>query len=312
VTQIFINYRRADTKGWAARLHADLENKCGAGTVFLDLEDITPGRRFDEHILERLKASDVVLIVIGPSWLPPSEYVIWEIAQAIAAGKRLIPVLVDGARMPAAHDLPEEIQSFAKYQAIEMSDRIWAADLEKLVEAIDGTKGRPGCGIGVAVLIALLAVAVWYWLQPRENVYLSKKLELSSNFQSIVYREFGAANGTRYKNGVLLASLNHRASTVKYRIPRGMRKFVAQVVSSSYTCDEHGDLWTVTVEARGQKKTHTLSHHHLDPLPVELPVDSFSIFEPRVLTITVDPHQHRFCDHSALGDPHFSPEALTE
>lgn len=44
-----------------------------------------------------------------------------EIEAALARNVRLIPVLVDGARMPSAADLPASLQGLARRQALELS-----------------------------------------------------------------------------------------------------------------------------------------------------------------------------------------------
>ena len=53
------------------------------------------------------------LAVIGPRWLTTlrslsgEDLVAAEIAEAIATGTTIVPVLVGGATMPADHELPE-------------------------------------------------------------------------------------------------------------------------------------------------------------------------------------------------------------
>ena len=74
----------------------------------------------------------MVLVVIGPNWLNakdesggrrldnPDDFVAIEIAAALARGIRVIPVLVDGARMPKAGELPDLLKPLVRRQAAEV------------------------------------------------------------------------------------------------------------------------------------------------------------------------------------------------
>src|SRR5690348_16175934 len=111
--KVFISYRRADA-GWPARWLADrLAGQFGAGVVFQDMDSIRPGDDFAAAIEAAVGACAVLLAVIVPQWLAaeengerrlddPQDWVRLEIEAAINRGVRVIPVLVDGARMPAA------------------------------------------------------------------------------------------------------------------------------------------------------------------------------------------------------------------
>jgi hypothetical protein len=48
----------------------------------------------------------------------------------------VIPVLVDGAKMPAQSELPESISGLADRQAVELSDSRWAHDVGRLLEIL--------------------------------------------------------------------------------------------------------------------------------------------------------------------------------
>ena len=51
---------------------------------------------------------------------------------------RTVPVLVEGAQMPSSADLPESIRRLARINAIELDDRRWVADMERLAAVIEG------------------------------------------------------------------------------------------------------------------------------------------------------------------------------
>jgi hypothetical protein len=87
-------------------------------TVFLDVTDMPGGVRFQDHLRATVRDATVVLAVIGPRWFvartrvdPPriagkTDPVRLELKDAYRFGKHVIPVLVDGARMPTLDQLP--------------------------------------------------------------------------------------------------------------------------------------------------------------------------------------------------------------
>lgn len=143
---IFVSYRRQDSQSAAGRLSDHLKEHLLGVPIFRDVETIEPGMDFVE-VIERALASCAVLIaVIGPRWVSvtddagrrrldnPNDYTRLEIATALRrSGVRVIPVLVDGATMPAAEDLPADLEGLARRNAIELSDKRWEYDVSQLV-----------------------------------------------------------------------------------------------------------------------------------------------------------------------------------
>src|ERR1700741_3460316 len=129
---VFISYRRGDSSGAAGRLYDRLVASLGKQRVFMDVDSIEPGWDFIEVLDRHLAECEVVLAVIGPAWLSTTDaqrrrriddeadFVRLEIAGALSRGIRIIPILVDGARPPAAFDLPEDLKALARRQAIEV------------------------------------------------------------------------------------------------------------------------------------------------------------------------------------------------
>ena len=70
---IFISYRRSDSEGHAGRLFEDLRRKYGNDLVFLDVENIPPGVDFRKTITEKVASCDVLLVLIGKSWLSATD-----------------------------------------------------------------------------------------------------------------------------------------------------------------------------------------------------------------------------------------------
>jgi hypothetical protein len=154
MASIFLSYRRSDTGGHAGRLADALETRNGRDAVFRDVESIEAGARFDEAIERALADCRVFVPLVGDEWLSctgpdgrsrlsdPSDYVRREVAAALRRDVAMIPVLLDGATMPPASALPAELQPFARYQAVELSDTRWDYDVERLIAAIDRGLGR--------------------------------------------------------------------------------------------------------------------------------------------------------------------------
>ena len=127
--KIFINYRRDDSIGMAGQLHELLVQTLGRNRVFKGIHDIPPGIDFLAFLSGQVAACDVMLVVIGPNWLTaedeagqrrldqPDDFVAIEIAAALARDIRVIPVLVEGARMPRESELPDTLKALARRQA---------------------------------------------------------------------------------------------------------------------------------------------------------------------------------------------------
>jgi hypothetical protein len=154
VAVVFISYRRDDSTGYAGRLHESLERRLGAGEVFRDVDALQPGQDFVDAIADRLRACRACLVLIGRDWLNATEasgrrrldqdgdYVRLEIAAALARSDVVvIPVLVEGAAMPAAEALPESIRALARRHAVSLRDEAWDADVDRLAAAVRRAAG---------------------------------------------------------------------------------------------------------------------------------------------------------------------------
>ena len=107
VGKIFLNYRRGDDPGYTQALYQRLEVEFATGDLFMDVEgQIRPGDDFVDVLGRQVAACDILLAVIGPRWQEllaahdgiSDDFVVIEILAALTQGKRVIPVLVGGAR----------------------------------------------------------------------------------------------------------------------------------------------------------------------------------------------------------------------
>ena len=165
MADIFVCYRRADSRGDAGRLADSLEERFSECQVFRDVESLVPGDDYTHAIKSTIAGCAVLLAVIGPRWLTlrgddgarrldaPDDFIRLEIASAFAHGIKVIPVLVGGAQMPARDDLPQGLEPLALQQAIEISDTRWDHDIQRLVSVLETLPG--------------LQPALWQRLRPR-------------------------------------------------------------------------------------------------------------------------------------------------
>jgi outer membrane protein assembly factor BamD (BamD/ComL family) len=131
--RIFISYRRQETAWPAGRLYDVLVEQFPAEQVFKDVDNIDPGDDFVERITGAVASCDVLLALIGPDWLTitdengqrrldkPEDYVRIEIETALKRKIRVIPILVDPARMPHANQLPPTMAPLARRNAVEIN-----------------------------------------------------------------------------------------------------------------------------------------------------------------------------------------------
>ena len=145
---VFISYRRDDAEGQSGRLYRDLTEHFGSEAVFMDVDAIEAGTDFRQEIDRQLATCSVLLAVIGKSWLDstdmsgsrrlddPTDFVRIETAAALKRGIPVVPVLVQGARMPRVEDLPDGLKELAFRHGIELAHARWNSDVQLLVKAL--------------------------------------------------------------------------------------------------------------------------------------------------------------------------------
>jgi formylglycine-generating enzyme required for sulfatase activity len=196
--KIFISYRREDSQWPADRLHQALKGVVGdpKRDIFIDVDNIPLGVNFVQHLDSQVAQCDVLLAIIGPGWLnarnpetgerrldDPKDFVRIEIASALKRGVPVVPVVLDGAPVPAARDLPEELQELSERNGVEVRRLTFDADSERLIRGLGLVKEenkkrmaakpverKPTASSGgwIAPLVALSVLAVagggaWAW-----------------------------------------------------------------------------------------------------------------------------------------------------
>jgi S1-C subfamily serine protease len=179
--RIFISYRRDDARGDARSIRDRLARKFGESNVFMDVDSLLAGQRFDHQLDKALAQCDVLLAVIGPRWIEgmaekargdERDYVRAEIAAALKRDIVVIPVLTgQEGQMPAlprAADLPEDIRDLVLYQKHSITHESFGRNIDDLVAAINTVQRarrkpspwRPLAAAGGAAAIALVAAVV--------------------------------------------------------------------------------------------------------------------------------------------------------
>jgi len=103
----------------------------------MDVAGIEPGWILSRPSTSAVGSCDVLIVVIGKKWLDctdaagrrrlddPKDFIRLETATALRRNIRVVPVLVQGATMPGAQNLPEDLEKLSRRQAIEISDAHW-------------------------------------------------------------------------------------------------------------------------------------------------------------------------------------------
>jgi hypothetical protein len=149
--RIFISYRREETAYPAGWLFDRLAHHFDGGQVFKDVDSIQPGDDFVEVIATAVGSCDVLLALIGAEWLTitddhgerrldnPEDFVRLEIEAALTRGVKVIPILLDGARMPRAEELPASLAKLVRRQALELHPARFDHDTSRLLRVLDRT-----------------------------------------------------------------------------------------------------------------------------------------------------------------------------
>ncbi|MEA2887932.1 MAG: hypothetical protein QOD11_2292 [Bradyrhizobium sp.] len=178
---IFLNYRREDSMSIAGRLHDRLADAFGRKNLFMDVDSIPPGIDFVRHLDDHVATCDILLAVIGPDWLDirnetgdrrlhsADDFVALEIAAALARDISLIPILVDGARMPKASDLPEPLKPLARRNAAILRQDCFGRDADALIEKIRASRPKMEAIWKIVLISGLFIIsagAISYYLWP--------------------------------------------------------------------------------------------------------------------------------------------------
>jgi hypothetical protein len=154
--KVFISYRRADTQVSAGRMAQFLDAIPAVNAVFLDVDGIAPGENFETKIQQTLAQVNHVFLLIGTEWAGPGgaagrtrihdddDMVRRETRLALASKAKVVPILLDDARMPRAADVPPDLKALPSVNAFSLRTAHFDEDMDDLLDALLGNKQGRG------------------------------------------------------------------------------------------------------------------------------------------------------------------------
>jgi hypothetical protein len=141
--RIFLSYRRSDSEADAGRLGDTLRRILGDERVFTDAEDIEFGANWERVVDHTLQDCVALLLVIGPAW-KLTDSIKYEVGLALNSGISIIPILVRGGKWPSpADDLPSNLQSLRKLNAIALDHSNWTLDVSRVSRLLEKMLADP-------------------------------------------------------------------------------------------------------------------------------------------------------------------------
>jgi formylglycine-generating enzyme required for sulfatase activity len=129
-----------------------LEREFGRDLLFMDVDSVPLGVNFVQVLGEEIAKCDALLAIIGPGWLDgrdengnrrldnPDDFVRIEIEAALKRGIPVIPILLEGTRVPKANQLPDGLKELALRNGIEIRHTSFHDDMERLVRGLKGVQ----------------------------------------------------------------------------------------------------------------------------------------------------------------------------
>ena len=148
VSRLFISYRRDDSAGYAGRLYDRLEREFGRDHLVMDVDAIPLGANFVKVLSDEVARCDLLLAIMGPGWLEardeegnrrlenPQDFVRIEIGTALKRGIPVIPILLEGTRIPKADQLPDDLKELPLRNGLNVRHVSFLDDLERLIRGL--------------------------------------------------------------------------------------------------------------------------------------------------------------------------------
>jgi TIR domain-containing protein len=147
---IFISYRRQDSGDVTGRIYDRLVHHFGKEAIFKDVDSIPLGVDFREFLGDAVGKCNLLLAVVGRQWLNSQnesgvrrlddsrDFVRIEIESALQRDIPVIPLLVQGAGVPAENDLPSSMRALVYRNAISIRpDPDFHHDIDRLITGVE-------------------------------------------------------------------------------------------------------------------------------------------------------------------------------
>ncbi|PZO11362.1 MAG: hypothetical protein DCF25_19545, partial [Leptolyngbya foveolarum] len=153
---IFISYRRSDSDPHTGRIYDRLVGAFGENQVFKDTASIPLGVDFTEYINQSVSQCQIVLAIIGKTWVNatekeggtqrlanPEDFVRIELELAFAHNIPVVPVFLDGVLPPKPSQLPKSLHKLPGQNGIDVGrDPRFHEDMNRLVKKLKGMLGQ--------------------------------------------------------------------------------------------------------------------------------------------------------------------------
>lgn len=149
--RVFVSFRKVDNRWMRDRVYQALAEAFGTSEIFKSGESIPAGGDFAAILRRQAAECQLMLVLIGTAWTDArdadgdrlldrqDDWVRVEIAAALAAGNRVVPVLLgDAAMLPAPVALPDDIAEIAQLQFLRIPETHMEEGLQRFVTAISG------------------------------------------------------------------------------------------------------------------------------------------------------------------------------
>jgi hypothetical protein len=146
---VFLSYRRSDSRYMTGRLYDRMAVEFGGDHVFRDTDSIPLAVDFRQVIEEELARCDVFVTMVGPRWLDaadadgnrrlddPEDFVRVEIEAALARGGPILVARVDDTAMPPRDRLPQSLARLVTFPDLPLrSDPMFHSDATRMIEAV--------------------------------------------------------------------------------------------------------------------------------------------------------------------------------
>jgi hypothetical protein len=198
---IFISYRRNDSRLFCGRVNDRLIQSFGKSNVFFDIDNSIPqGNDWEKYIAEYLNKTQVLLVIIGHTWLQQLEerslanevdYVNFEIEKCLERHIEIIPVIIDNAKLPTPQELANLsantqflVKQLLKRQVAHVrSDPDFHDDMDELIRAIRSKfpkTFRQIFLIGILVIILIVGL-LFITQQNKENPKDDNEITLATH-----------------------------------------------------------------------------------------------------------------------------------
>jgi TIR domain-containing protein len=153
-TEIFICYRRDDSAGYTGRIEDRIRGDLG-DVLFVDVDAVPLGVNFVKFLRQEVARCAVLLAVIGDRWLDardedgkrrldnPNDFVRVEIGAALQRDIPVIPILLDGVKIPRANQLPNDLEELAVRNGLDVRHTSFHTDMDKLIRELKGHLAQP-------------------------------------------------------------------------------------------------------------------------------------------------------------------------